>query len=75
MPVRRLAAPEQPGVLHVPGGQVLKRTAAAILMLDTHGATGSRWLGWMRRRAWMDVFSSALMTPVGSQPLSLRWRR
>ena len=63
----RLAAPEEPGPVHVPGGEVLQRPTAPVLELDAHGPAG-RWQqrGATRMRAWMLVFSSAESTNSSS---------
>jgi hypothetical protein len=41
-PGRRFAAPEEPGPVDVPGGEILERPAALVLVLDPDGPTGRR---------------------------------
>ena len=37
-----LATPEQPGVMHIPGGEISQRTGSCIFVLDAERAPGSR---------------------------------
>jgi hypothetical protein len=78
-PSRGLAAAKQAGLVDVPGGQVGQRPTPLVLVLHPHRARLAWWeVGWQRQRAWMEGFSSALMTysPASSgQPVNTRWYR
>ena len=58
------AAAEDLGPPHVPGRQVGPGAQALVLVLDPHrlGPAPGGSVGWMRRRAWMLVFSSVEIT-------------
>ena len=71
MPVVGSQRPNTFALVDVVGGQIGQGSAAAVVVVDPHrpGLPGAR-VGWQRQRAWMEVFSSALMTysssPSGS---------
>ncbi len=50
-----LAAAEQPGPVDVPGGEILERPAALVLVLDPHGPVGRRWQGRATAEASRDA--------------------
>jgi len=54
-PSRRLAAAEQAGVVHVPGGQVGQRPAALVLVLHPHRSPSAHWQGGMAAAARLDA--------------------
>lgn len=55
----------------VVGGEAGQDTAASVGVIDAHrpGLPGAR-VGWQRQRAWMEVFSSALITYSSSPSCS-----
>jgi hypothetical protein len=52
---RRLAAAQQAGLVHVPGGQVGECAAALVLVLDLHHARHAWWQRGMAAAAGLDA--------------------
>ena len=49
--------------MHVVDGQVGQRSAPVVFVLDPHQVSfARRRVGWQRQRAWIEVFSSELIT-------------